>query len=232
MPVDRAPWSLNDLGFTITFTRGLTPAQVLTRYGFAAQQAQLITRAQFLAVPLPARTPPPTLVAAGMLRRWAFCYEEIGCLGTDRRVLGDLSEGTDTLSLYDIGGMTVFSHWRDGFRHEGFEPGFPGSRRDLGHRPFWDRMQARRTPGVLRSRTALAVIEEHIGGELTADLLTGRLLRLAIPGPGTAEPTAATVVPVPGPPLRASGRLDPGASHREPDDGPHPDSGENRRNLL
>lgn len=183
MPVDRAPWSLNDLGFTITFTRGITPTEALTRYGFAVEQAHPHTRTEFLALERPARTPPPTLVAAGTMNRWAFCYEEGGCLGSDPRVLSDLSDGTDALSLHDIGGRTVFSHWRDRFRHEGFEPGFPGSRHHVGQHPFWDRMQARRTPGVLRSRTALAVIEEHIGSELTADLLTGRLLTLAVAAP-------------------------------------------------
>ena len=149
MAAERAPWTLPQAGFTITFTRGISPEQARAHYG-------------------------AVVARAGTLNRWAFCYEEAGTEGLRTPVLKALSEGTDTLVLHDSGSTVRFEHWRDGERLEGFEPGRPYSRPKWEPRPYWDRLQEMLTPGVRRAHAARALIEEKIQAELTEEVLLPR----------------------------------------------------------
>ncbi|GAB3254280.1 DUF6461 domain-containing protein [Kineosporia babensis] len=180
MAAERAPWTLNDLGFTITFTRGISPASVLAGYGADPAQATLRSRAQALDLRADGGH---DVLQAGVCNHWAFGYEEVGWDGTRDVVLQALSDGTDTLSLYTFGGKVFFSHWRDGERLERFEPGALYTRPKWEPRPFWNQMQARLAPGTRRDHTALALIEQHIRADLTETLLTGPLLTLLLTTP-------------------------------------------------
>ncbi|GLY29948.1 hypothetical protein [Kineosporia sp. NBRC 101731] len=183
----RAPWSLSEVGFVITFTRGLSPTDILTRYGVDPGTARPVTWQQ--AVDEQMFGAEATVLRVGMLGQWAFCHQD---RPLEKPSLDILSEGTDSLSLLDLGGgETTFQHWRDGLRYELFRPGFSYSRPRSEPHPFWDRISARHAAGLSGAKAALAVIEEHVRGEVTHDLLAGPLLTTAVTTGASVHPPGA-----------------------------------------
>ncbi|MCX4787822.1 MULTISPECIES: DUF6461 domain-containing protein [unclassified Streptomyces] len=82
--------------------------------------------------------PEGSVLRAGALGDWSFCFEDCGVMGMMPGPLSALSYGTETFSVLLGGdGMNGFAHWRDGQRTERFEPGFTiASAHEASHRGF------------------------------------------------------------------------------------------------
>ncbi|MFF3325276.1 DUF6461 domain-containing protein [Streptomyces sp. NPDC002889] len=123
----------------VTFTRGLSPEEVFTRYGADPEQARLLE--WDAASDLPAGDSGDgmiSLLRSGRIGEWAFCVEEEGGIGFGEETLAALSRGTETYSLATTEGIDVFQYWRDGECVEYFEPGKEHTRSG----PWWDRVEA------------------------------------------------------------------------------------------
>ncbi|WP_405686427.1 DUF6461 domain-containing protein [Streptomyces sp. NBC_00057] len=108
----------------VTFARGITPEDVLARYGADARTAQFLTRQQAAHL-YDSSLPEGSVLRAGALGDWSFCFEDCGVMGMMPGPLSALSYGTETFSVLLGGdGMNGFAHWRDGQCTERFEPGF------------------------------------------------------------------------------------------------------------
>ncbi|MFE7410480.1 DUF6461 domain-containing protein [Streptomyces laurentii] len=185
----------NDVMWCVTFTYGIGPEDVLARYGADPRDARLLAERD--AGPLyGSHHPDGSVLRAGALGGWSFCFEDCGIMGVLPGPLTALSWRTETLALHrSAKGMSRFAHWRDGFPSEGFEPGFPGTRGEPPH-PWWDAVQARRDatgeefPGLV---PVLEAIADHTGAVLDADTLAGPLLTLRL------ADTLCTPDPVPYP---------------------------------
>lgn len=125
----------------VTFTRGLSPDAVFTRYGAAPHRARLLDgeAASDLVPGDPDGT--VSLLRAGRIGDWAFCVEEDGGIGSWQEPLAALSRGTETYSVLTTDGIDVFQHWRDGECVENFEPGMAHTRPERPG-PWWDRAEA------------------------------------------------------------------------------------------
>ncbi|MFC9887295.1 DUF6461 domain-containing protein [Streptomyces pilosus] len=175
MAADTLDWAGDHM--CVTFTRGLDPAEVFTRYGADPDRARLLDTdaasdlptGQFAAGAV-------SLLRAGRLGDWTFCVEEDGVLGSWPDLLAALSRGTETYSVVSTEGLAVFQHWRDGQCLENFEPG-PEHPRPEHSGPWWDRGQValaeHEGPGVA---SVVALVLDHLG--LTLDDAT-----LAAPWP-------------------------------------------------
>ncbi|GAB6898302.1 DUF6461 domain-containing protein [Kineosporia succinea] len=178
----RAPWSLNELCFTITFSRGRSPGEVLGLYGADPAQARTLTwqeacdEQMFVA-------DERLFLRSGKLGHWAFGYEALSLEGLRPPVLQALSEGTDTLVLFWAEGKMRFGHWRDGVEHESFEPGLSYSRPRSQPRPFWDRIHHRYQNGSSGYLAAIEVIDEHIRTSVTHEALSAPALTLELTTP-------------------------------------------------
>ncbi|MET9372492.1 DUF6461 domain-containing protein [Streptomyces griseoflavus] len=161
----------------VTFTRGLDPAEVFTRYGADPDRSRLLDAdaasdlptGQFAAGAV-------SLLRAGRLGDWTFCVEEDGVLGSWPELLAALSRGTETFGVVSTEGLAVFQHWRDGQCLENFEAG-PEQPRPEPSGPWWDRVEEalaeHEGPGVA---SVVALVLDHLG--LTLDDAT-----LAAPWP-------------------------------------------------
>ncbi|MGW0825545.1 DUF6461 domain-containing protein [Streptomyces sp. NPDC002845] len=177
------PWAWVDHAdsWCVTFTRGITPEEILVRYGAAPGHARLLDREQArdIADESRARKAEGTVLRAGSLGDWSFCFEEWGVDGTLTEVLSALSRGTETFSVLLGGdGMNVFAHWQDGKCGELFEPGEPDAEPSPPH-PWWDAVQARwETSGADYPGLApvIAAVAAYMGAALQDSMLDGSLL--------------------------------------------------------
>ncbi|MFK4272571.1 DUF6461 domain-containing protein [Streptomyces milbemycinicus] len=161
----------------VTFTRGLAPAEVLRRYGADPNRARMLAHADASDLyDLAFRG--GTVLRAGALNGWSFCYEDVGGAGSRPGPLGALSQGTETLSLLRGGdGMNRLAHWCDGQCREAFEPGAT-DRMPQGARHFWDLAHdySQAAPGHAGLLHALKAITHHTGISLDTATITGPLL--------------------------------------------------------
>jgi hypothetical protein len=126
----------------MTLTRGITPHEVLVRYGADARTARFLTRRQAAHLN-DGSLPRGSVLRAGALGDWSFCFEDYGVMGMMEGPLSSLSHGTETFSvLLGADGMNGFAHWRDGQCTERFEPGFAHTGPNPPH-PWWDAVQER-----------------------------------------------------------------------------------------
>ncbi|MFE9460021.1 DUF6461 domain-containing protein [Streptomyces californicus] len=213
------PWDWADLRgtvmFCVTMARGITPEDVLSRYGADAGTARLLTSSQ--AGELGGRLlPTESLLTAGALNGWSFCSEEYGIMGSTPGPLAALSRGTEAFSLLrGADGMNVFAHWRDGRRTEQFEPGYPSTEPRAPH-PWWDAVQERLDASG-KEYPGLAPVLEAVARRAGADLDSAALRRPRLtvrldesartPDPPTPVPSTRA----PRPTGRRLGRLLPGA---------------------
>lgn len=175
MTADALDWAVDHM--CVTFTRGLDPAEVFTRYGADPARSRLLDAdaasdlptGQFAAGTV-------SLLRSGRLGEWTFCVEEDGVIGSWPEPLAVLSRGTETYSVLSTEGLAVFQHWRDGECLENFEPGLEHPQ--PGHpSPWWDRVQeALSEHGDSGMAPVVALVLDHLG--LTLDDAT-----LAAPWP-------------------------------------------------
>ncbi|MFJ8948422.1 DUF6461 domain-containing protein [Streptomyces sp. NPDC102395] len=147
----------------VTFTRGLSPEEVLARYGADPDQARLLD--WDTASDLLSGDEEVSLLRAGRLGEWTFCVEEDGVIGSLERPLAELSRETETYSMVTTDGIDVFQYWRDGDCVENFELGVEHTRPEL-ITPWWDRVEAAlaahdgEDAGMA---PVVAVVAEHLG---------------------------------------------------------------------
>ncbi|MYQ48615.1 hypothetical protein GTW40_26845 [Streptomyces sp. SID4985] len=142
----------------VTFTRDLTPDEVLRRYGADPRTARMLARGEAGGL-YDLALHGGTVLRAGTADGWAFCYEDVGGAGSRSGLLGTLSRGTETLSLLHGGdGTNHLAYWRDGERID-FELGPTGG--------------TSRHAGLV---PALRAVTRHTGVSLGADDLEGPLL--------------------------------------------------------
>ncbi|MFI5569434.1 DUF6461 domain-containing protein [Streptomyces sp. NPDC051740] len=175
MAADELDWAGDQM--CVTFTRGLDPAEVFTRYGADPARSRLLDAdaasdlptGQFAAGAV-------SLLRSGRLGDWTFCVEEDGVIGSWPELLAALSRGTETYSVLSTEGLAVFQHWRDGQCLEDFEPG-PEQSRPEHSGPWWDRareaLAEHEGSGIA---PVVALVLDHLG--LTLDDAT-----LATPWP-------------------------------------------------
>ncbi|MTK05190.1 DUF6461 domain-containing protein [Micromonospora sp. CP22] len=166
----------------VTFTRAITAPDVLARYGADPRVARLLDRDE--ANSLYAETAQEgSMLRAGSLGMWSFCFEEHGITSAMSGTCATLSEGTETLSvLRGADGMNGFAHWRDGRRVERFEPGMTVTKPQPPH-PWWDAVEvhlATRPSPHSRLVPVLEVVAAHIGAALDSRTVDGPLLTAAL----------------------------------------------------
>ncbi|MGD9486046.1 DUF6461 domain-containing protein [Streptomyces sp. TRM70308] len=166
----------------VTFTHGITPEDVLARYGADTSAAQFFTR-QHADQLHHGSLPEGSVLRAGALGDWSFCFEDNGVMGAMPGPLAALSQGTETLSVLQGGdGMNTFAQWRDGQCTEQFEPGFAHTRPAPPH-PWWDTVHERldaskeEHPGLA---PVLEAVADHISAVLDLHILNGPLLTLLL----------------------------------------------------
>jgi hypothetical protein len=163
-------------GLTLTFTRGLTPAGLLERYGADPSAARPLPFTDIRAVLQPDMD--HAILRAGVLGEWAFGIEDAGAQGAAPATLAQLSRGTETISVYRGGNaFTVFCHWVSGQPREQFEPGMASTLRAAGPHPFWDAAERHRAaqPGIRPILAVMRAVENHIGASLAQETDDGRL---------------------------------------------------------
>jgi hypothetical protein len=180
---DPGIWSWTDdfgrLGFTVTFSLGRTPEEVLSLYGADPERAEHLSRDGAWI-----RYPPNVggaQLRAGTLGRWGFCFEEAGFEGFKARTLSGLSADTETISFFTSPDTSNFIYLKDSEGVEAFEPGRPETLRGEGPCKFWTETQrimerTSQTAPISPTRAVLQVITKHIRGPLDRTTLVGPLL--------------------------------------------------------
>ncbi|MFE4385219.1 DUF6461 domain-containing protein [Streptomyces sp. NPDC056844] len=183
----------------VTITHGITPLEVLARYGADASAARLLTRQQAAQL-TDGDLPEGSVLQAGQLGDWSFCLEDYAVMGQMPGPLSALSRGTETFSVLRGGdGMNGFAYWRDGQCAERFQPGAPSTKPHPPH-PWWDAVQERLNasgeeyPGLVPVLEATA---HHIGAVLDTDTLDGPLLTLRLDDSDQTPDPPATQAPQP-----------------------------------
>ncbi|MEU3752370.1 DUF6461 domain-containing protein [Streptomyces olivoreticuli] len=190
----------------VTFTRGLSPEEVLTRYGADPARARLLDGEA--AVGLVQGEPGISLLRTGRRGEWTFCVEEDGCIGSWDETLAELSRGTETYSVGTTEGFDVFQYWRDGECVENFEPRMEYTRPEQAA-SWWDRAEAALAAHEGEDAgmaPVVALVLDHLGITLDDATLAGPWpsLTLAEDDAGTAPlgDTYAGEGPVPPQPPR------------------------------
>ena len=189
---DSTPWKwLFDgryMGLVLTFTRGLTPDELLGRYGADPAAAR----------PLPFIDIDATLqpdidhavLRVGVLGEWAFGIEDCGIQRAAPATLAELSRGTETISvLSGENAFQVFEYWVDGQSREQFEPAAASTLRAAGPHPFWDAAEQYRAarPGIQAILAVMRAVEDHLGARLPQETDDA----LAVPARAADPPDAA-----------------------------------------
>jgi hypothetical protein len=225
-----APWKWlfngRYIGLTVTFTRGLTPEELLERYGAdpsAARPTPFINMHDVLQPDMD-----HAILRVGMLGGWAFGIEDSGVQGAAPATLAALSYGTETISVFaGADAFQVFEYWANGQPQQQFEPGNASSLRAAGPHPFWDAAERHRVarPGIWSILAVMLAIEEHIGARLVEDVDDGplpsvllRQIRPMLPSPAAPLPQ---VNPPAAPAVGRAGLGRPLGTLRLPTDTPH-----------
>ncbi|MER6394279.1 DUF6461 domain-containing protein [Streptomyces sp. NPDC001523] len=170
-----ATWDIEDYGdFCLTLSRNHTPEQVLTAFGAAPGEARLMTAAQCeTEVEI---TGGSALLRAGRFGTWSFCMESANPIGFSDLILKNLCGGSEVFSLSRSGhSMTLFKYAKDGQLSEWFEPRSSQTVHGGSQHAFFQRIQ-NIPPGTSAAMASLKVMFEHVGADLTPDILNGPLL--------------------------------------------------------
>lgn len=183
--------------FCLTFTRGVTPQNLLQRYGADPATARLVAFDEAVRVLGP--SPDQCILAAGTLEEWVFGFETLGVEGIMPETLAVLSRGTQTVAVNnDANARHYLMHWVDGKPREQFELGVFSTLRAVGPHPFWEATEHHRTthPDQKNVVAALRAVGDHIGSHLTVRTLTAPLLTTVLTVPRTRPPSPAASLPL------------------------------------
>lgn len=183
MSTDPGVWGWTEdigrLGFTVTFSLGLDPEDVLGQYGADLGRAEQLTREQAWS-----RFPPESSGAqlrAGRLGRWGFCFEEAGVEGIQTPTLRGLSAETETIAFCTAQGASSFVYLKDAEGVEAFELGRPETVRGSEPFKFWSDVQrivdrSGQAGSLALAHAALQAITKHVRAPLDRAALEGPLL--------------------------------------------------------
>jgi Family of unknown function (DUF6461) len=207
-------------GFTLTFTRGLKPAELLERYGADPSGARLLPFVDIHAVLQP--RPETGILRVGLLGEWAFGIEDLGAQGAAPATLAQISRGTETISVYSgANALKVLSYWVNGQPQEEFEPGMASTLRAARPHPFWDAAERHRArPGTRDILAVMRAVEDHIGARLAQETDDGPLLSVLLPQVLPPLPSPAPPLPLVHPPTGRGGRGRHLGTLRPPGDAP------------
>ncbi len=183
--------------FCLTFTLGVTPWNLVERYGADPTAARLLAIGETYAVGQPGAD--RSILASGSLGDWAFGFETMGVEGIMSGTLAALSRGTQTVAVNDSAkALHVLRYWVDGQPRESFELGVPDTQRAVGAHPFWGAVERHRAahPDQSKVIAALRAIGDHVGGQLTADMLARPLLTAILPEDGRPRSAPAADLPL------------------------------------
>lgn len=184
------------LGFTLTFTRGLTITELLDRYGADPSAARELPFIGLDAALQPG--PDSAILRVGVIQDWAFGLEILGGQGAAAATLVELSHNSETISVHvGANALTTLHHWTDGQPQEEFEPGQLSTLRAAAGHPFWDAAERHRAAHPSRRAVlgAMQAMEDHTGARLTQDLDDGPLLSVVLPQ--VLPPLPSPVPPLP-----------------------------------
>ncbi|MEV6483317.1 DUF6461 domain-containing protein [Streptomyces sp. NPDC051576] len=180
----------------LTFTHGVTPEDLLRRYGADASQASSIAFPQVYELLQPG--PDSSILRVGTLREWTFCCETLGVQGIMPAVLAALSQDTQTVAFnHGANALHTLEHWVDGQPREHFEAGQESTLQAADVHPFWDAAERHRAENPNRPAVldALEAVGDRIGGHLTADIVHDPLLTTVLPW--TLPPLPSPAAPLP-----------------------------------
>lgn len=220
---DPAPWewlfSGRYIGFTLTFTRGLTADGLLERYGADPSAARPLPFTDIHAL----LQPDHAILRVGLLGEWAFGIEDLGGQGAAEATLAQLSIATETISVYSGGNaLQVLEYWVNGQPREQFEPGMASTLRAAGPHPVWDAAERHRAtrPGARDILAVMRAVEDHIGARLAEETDNGPLLSVLLPQILPPLPSPAPPLPLVHPPTGRGGRGRHLGTLRPPGDAP------------
>ncbi|MFJ5221052.1 DUF6461 domain-containing protein [Streptomyces sp. NPDC088354] len=196
-------WLFNGryLGFTVTFTRDISPEGLLSKYGADLAAAHMLSFSDMHSVLQPGLS--GAVLRVGDFKDWSFAIEAFGIKGMDATLLEDLSRDSETFAVHSgANALDLMEHWRAGRPLEKFEPGNPMTLRASGSHPFWDATERLRKayPGVMYVVAAMGSIGEHIGGSLSRAVDDGELLSVALPQFSLPPGSFGTPLPLVHPP--------------------------------
>jgi hypothetical protein len=132
-------------------------------------------------------TPVNTILRAGTLGDWAFCVEFDNPIGFLNSIVRDLSRNTEAIVLLRTArAFKQFNYVVNGQLIESFEPGTPSTTWGRSEYDFSRRVHEINPAPTQAITTCLDVIAEHIGHELTAEILRGPLLSAVVDAPDRA----------------------------------------------
>ncbi|MCX2926113.1 DUF6461 domain-containing protein [Streptomyces sp. NEAU-W12] len=171
------PWRWeNAEQFCLSISLDRTPEEIIDIYGADVEKARQ----------LPLNTAPSApargvALRAGSLGRWAFCIEFDNPIGCTERIMRDLSEHTESITLLRTAkALKTFHYAANGKVHEWFEPGYPPSVRGRSRYNFARKVHALTSAGADTISACSQVISLHIGQEITTETLEGPLLSAVV----------------------------------------------------
>ncbi|MDX2918269.1 MULTISPECIES: DUF6461 domain-containing protein [Streptomyces] len=174
-----ATWDIEDYGdFSLTLSRNHSPEQVLAAYGAEPGEARLMSESQCDTGIEVKET--GALLRTGKLGSWSFCMESTNPIGFANLILKNLSDGSEAFSLSRTGhSMTVFKYAQYGQFCEWFEPRNHQTVQGGSPHAFFQRIQ-NMPSDTSAAMASLKVMSEHVGAELTPEILKGPLLTVNI----------------------------------------------------
>lgn len=206
---DPTPWKWllygRYMALALTFTRGLTPDELLERYGADPAAARPLPYIDIDAALH--QDDDHAVLRVGVLGEWAFGIEDCGVQGAAPATLAELSRGTETISVNSgENAFAVFEYWVDGQPREQFEPGMASTLKAAGPHPFWDVAERHRAarPDIQNILAVMRAVEDHIGARLPKETDDGPLPSLLLQQVRPMLPSPAPPLPRVNPPARAA----------------------------
>ena len=171
--------------FCLTLSAGRSAEEIVEIYGADGRRAHWLSSDECFDSIEPTST--NTILRAGILGDWAFCIEFHNPIGFLNAVVRDLSTHTRTIVLSRTAkAFKEFDYVVNGQLVESFEPGDPSSTWGQSEHDFSRRVHERHPTPSQAITACLDVIAEHIGNELTTEILRGPLLSAVVDAPDQA----------------------------------------------
>ena len=183
MPED---WNLGKSeNFCLTLSAGRSAEEIVEIYSADGNRAHWLSSDECFDTIEPTST--NTILRAGILRNWAFCIEFNNPIGFLNAIVRGLSSHTISIVLFRTAkAFAQFVYVVDGQLVESFEPGNPISTWGRSEHDFSRRVHERHPTPSQAITACLDVIAEHIGIELTTEILRGPLLSAVVDAPDRA----------------------------------------------
>lgn len=181
--VVKKSWRLQDSEhFCLALSLNRSPEEVIEIYGADAGRARWL-----LAKDTPLAPHLGSSLRTGELGKWSFCIEFENFIGSEDKIMRDLSAQTESIVIFRTAkALTAFHYAVNGQIVEWFEPGYLSSLRGQSSYEFAHKVHALTAANVDPVAACLQVIAGRIGHELTTEILHGPLLTAVIDEPDLA----------------------------------------------